>query len=65
MGTAVSVSTNHAPPLQVGAVLADFMTHSMNYLSNFERNGQTILAVAGGMALIILGLRMIFRSRVT
>ena len=65
MSEAASVSTNHAPPLQVGAVLADFMTHSINYLSDFDRNGQTILAVAGGTALIILGLRMIFRSRVT
>ncbi len=42
-----------------GIVAADVVA----YVSDFERNGQTMLAAAGGLALVILGMRTIITSR--
>ena len=50
-------------PFQAAAGAASPAADIVAYLTDFERNGQTLLAAAGGLALVILGLRMVIASR--
>lgn len=50
-------------PFHASAGAGDVAADVMAYVTDFERNGQTMLAAAGGLALAILGLRMIIASR--
>ena len=50
-------------PFQAADGAASPAADVVAYLTDFERNGQTLLAAAGGLALVILGLRMIIASR--
>ena len=50
-------------PFQASAGAGDMAADVMAYVTDFERNGHTLLAAAGGLALVILGLRMIIASR--
>ncbi len=50
-------------PFQAMAGSGDVAADIVAYVSDFERNGQTLLAAAGGLALVVLGLRTIIASR--
>ena len=50
-------------PFQAADGAASPAADVVAYLTDFERNGQTLLAAAGGLALVILGLRIIIASR--
>jgi S1-C subfamily serine protease len=50
-------------PFQASAETGDIAAAVVAYVTDFERNGQTLLAAAGGLALVIVGLRMIIASR--
>jgi hypothetical protein len=50
-------------PFQATAGSGDVAADIVAYVSDFERNGQTLLAAAGGLALVVLGLRTIIASR--
>lgn len=50
-------------PFQGTAGSGDVAADILAYVTDFERNGQTLLAAAGGLALLILGLRTIIASR--
>ena len=50
-------------PFQAADGAASPAADVVAYLTDFERNGQTLLAAAGGLALVILWLRMIIASR--
>jgi hypothetical protein len=50
-------------PFQAAGGAASPAADIVAYLTDFERNGQTLLAAAGGLALVILGLRMVIASR--
>jgi hypothetical protein len=50
-------------PFQATAEVGDVAASVVAYVTDFERNGRTLLAAAGGLAMVILGLRMIIASR--
>jgi S1-C subfamily serine protease len=50
-------------PFQATGGSVDVAADIVAYVSDFESNGQTLLAAAGGLALVILGLRTIITSR--
>jgi hypothetical protein len=71
-GYGISAPTSGLPaapvgtmPFQATVAAGSPAADVVAYVVDFERNGQTLLAAAGGLALVILGLRMIIASRAT